>query len=151
MNDRSAWLRPGLLALVAVSILGTGLELAAERHWQAWNQLPPWGALVLLTAGVVIAALRDSRWAVAVVWVLSVVVLAVAAIGVYLHVTADYDAGFLDQRYAATWESIPPLTRWWYAVSKTVGPAPPFASGALAQTAVVLLLATLVRRPGRGD
>ncbi|MFF0310998.1 hypothetical protein ACFYSC_26515 [Streptosporangium sp. NPDC004379] len=151
MRDRSVWLRPGLLALVAVSVLGTGLELAAERHWQAWNQLPPWGALVLLTAGLVIAALSDSRRAVAVVRTLSVIALAVGALGVYFHVAANYDTGFLDQRYAATWESLPQLTRWWYAVSETVGPAPPFASGALAQTAVVLLLATLLRRPGRGD
>jgi len=35
------------------------------------------------------------------------------------------------------------LTRWWYAASKEVGPAPTLAPGLLGQTAVLLLLATV--------
>jgi len=32
------------------------------------------------------------------------------------HATSTSDS--LDQRYADTWDSLPSLTRWWYAASK---------------------------------
>ena len=34
-------------------------------------------------------------------------------------------------------------SRWWYAASKQVGPAPTLAPGVLGQTAALLLLATI--------
>jgi hypothetical protein len=149
LNNTSATLRYGLIGLTALSILGAAFELATERHWQTWEQLLPWGVLVLLTIGVTLLALRDSSGAITVVRMLSLVVLPVALFGVYAHVAANYDAGFLDQRYADTWETIPEVSRWWYALTKSVGPTPPLAPGALAQTALLLLLATLARRPDR--
>jgi hypothetical protein len=36
--------------------------------------------------------------------------------------------------------------RWWAALSKTVGPAPPIAPGVLAQASLALLLST-IRHP----
>ncbi|GAA3254760.1 hypothetical protein GCM10020216_090730 [Nonomuraea helvata] len=48
------------------------------------------------------------------------------------------------------WEALPAVTRWWYALTKTMGPAPPLAPGMLAQSALMLLLATFVGR-GAGD
>jgi hypothetical protein len=66
--------------------------------------------------------------------------------GVITHIVVNYDAGVLDQRYAGTWDSLPVLQRWWYATTKTVGPAPTLAPGVLGQTALLLLLATLTGR-----
>jgi hypothetical protein len=137
--------RRGLLALVLISIMGAALELAAERHWQTLEQLLPWGALALLTLALAMLAIDRPQGAVSTVRVLTLAVLLVAAFGVYAHVSANYDAGLLDQRYADTWDALSPLTRWWYAVSKSVGAAPPLAPGMLAQSALLLLLATLTR------
>lgn len=137
--------RRGLLALVLISIMGAALELAAERHWQTLEQLLPWGALALLTLALAMLAIDRPQGAVSTVRVLALAVLLVAAFGVYAHVSANYDAGLLDQRYADTWDALSPLTRWWYAVSKSVGAAPPLAPGMLAQSALLLLLATLTR------
>ena len=65
---------------------------------------------------------------------------------------ANYEAGPLDQRYTATWESLPAAARWWAAASMTVGPAPPIAPGVLGQAALALLLSTArhpaLARPG---
>ncbi len=141
-------LHRGLIGLTVIGILGTAFELAVEQHWKNWEQLLPWGALVLLAFAVVVLAFRDSPRGITVVRALSLAVLLVAVFGVYAHVAANYDAGPLDQRYAATWETMPATLRWWYALIKAVGPAPSLAPGALAQTALVLLLASLT--PGRG-
>jgi hypothetical protein len=66
------------------------------------------------------------------------------------HILTNFNAGELDQRFADTWDSLPLLERGWYAVTKTVGPAPTLAPGVLGQTALLLLLATLcnARRVG---
>ncbi|GAA3092036.1 hypothetical protein GCM10017600_48820 [Streptosporangium carneum] len=141
-------LRGGLIGVTVLGILGTAFELATEQHWKNWEQLVAWGALVLLAVAVALVAFRDSPRGVAVARALSLAVLLAAVFGVYAHVAANYGAGPLDQRYAATWESLPVTLRWWYAFTKSVGPAPSLAPGALAQTALVLLLASLIRRPG---
>ncbi|MFD1540940.1 hypothetical protein [Nonomuraea guangzhouensis] len=144
-------IRRGLLALVLISIMGAALELAAERHWQTLQQLLPWGALAVLTLALALLAVGRPQGAVTTVRVLALAVLLVAAFGVYAHVSANYDAGLLDQRYADTWDALSPLTRWWYAVSKSVGAAPPLAPGMLAQSALLLLLATLTRTRTNAD
>ncbi|WP_231509142.1 hypothetical protein [Streptosporangium roseum] len=146
MNGGLVTLRRGLIALTVLSILGTAFELATERHWQTWEQLLPGGALVLLATGVALPALHDSPRVIVAVRGLAGAVVLVALFGVYTHVAANYEAGFLDQRYAGTWETLPVLSRWWYALTKSVGPAPPLAPGMLAQTAFLLLLSTFARR-----
>jgi hypothetical protein len=49
--------------------------------------------------------------------VLALLVLAASAYGVVDHVLVKYGSAVLDQRYADTWDSLPALTRWWYAAS----------------------------------
>jgi hypothetical protein len=66
-----------------------------------------------------------------------------AVLGIWTNVYANYDAAPLDQRYSESWDSLSEATRWWLALSKTVGPSPPLAPGALAQAGLSLLLATL--------
>jgi hypothetical protein len=61
----------------------------------------------------------------------------------------NHDSGPLDQRYADTWESMPATQQWWYAATKTVGPAPTLAPGVLAQTSLLLLLAGWIKLPPR--
>ncbi|WP_188197110.1 hypothetical protein [Nonomuraea sp. SYSU D8015] len=135
-------LRLGLLALVAIGILGAALELAFERHWESPTQMIPWATLALLGTGLVMLVLSDSPRTLAVVRVLALVVLLAAAYGIYVHVSVNYGAGTSD----AEWSTLSPLTQWWYALTKTVGFAPPLAPGMLAQSALMLLLATLARK-----
>ncbi|NUW38736.1 hypothetical protein [Nonomuraea rhodomycinica] len=143
-------LRHGLLAVAAISVGGAAAELAAERHWQSLEQLVPWATLGVLVLALAVCAFGRSPRGAAVVRTLAVVVLLAALFGVYEHVSVNLASGPLDQRYADTWDTLGPLTQWWYALSKTVGPTPPLAPGMLAQSALLLVLATFAspQRPG---
>ncbi|MBB5775356.1 hypothetical protein [Nonomuraea jabiensis] len=140
-----AVVRLGLLGLVAIGILGAALELAFERHWQSPVQLIPWVALALLAFALVLLALRDTPRAVTVVRVVALVVLLASAYGVFIHVSVNHGAGAADP----TWDTLSPLTQWWYALTKSVGQAPPLAPGMLAQSALLLSLATLTSKTDR--
>jgi hypothetical protein len=135
-------LRLGLLALVAIGIGGAAFELASERHWGSPVQLIPWATLAIQAVALALLALSDSPRTVVVVRVLAGVVLLAAAYGIYVHVSVNYGAGASD----AAWSSLSPLTQWWYALTKSVGFAPPLAPGMLAQSALLLLLATLTSK-----
>ncbi|MGP3918742.1 hypothetical protein [Nonomuraea sp. 10N515B] len=141
-------LRLGLLALVAIGIAGAVFELAFERHWGNLTQLIPWAALALLTLALVMLAFGDSPRTVSLIRVLATVVLLTAAYGVFVHISVNYGAGGSD----AEWSTLSPLSQWWYAATKTVGFAPPLAPGMLAQSALMLLLASLTsKRRELGD
>ncbi|MGE0227147.1 MAG: hypothetical protein AB7I38_01485 [Dehalococcoidia bacterium] len=144
-------LRRALLALVGLGLLGTAVELVLERHWDGVEQLIPWP---FLAAGVVSFALlvaRPGRGTVQLARVLAAALFVGASIGVWRHVAANYDAGFLDFRYADRWPVMSGIDRWWHAATKTVGPAPVLAPGVLAQVGLALLFATFrhpaLRRP----
>ncbi len=148
-DTASARLRRGLLYLAAISLLGTAVELAAERHWTQPVMGLAWGALAVAAGAVALLAGSPSAKRVRLARVLSLVVMAVAVVGVGVHVYSNFDAGPLDQHYGAAWESLPLAARWWLAASKTVGPSPPLAPGVLAEVALCVLLAT-VQHPALG-
>jgi len=139
-------MRAGLVALALISVGATAFELASERHWNDLDQLIPWAALAVLLAAVV-AVLVPSRIALTTSRLLAAVVLAASLYGVLDHTLANYDAGELDGRYSAVWDDLPAAQQWWYAVTKTVGPAPTLAPGVLGQAALLVLLAGVGRRP----
>ena len=139
-------LRRCLLVLVGLAAGGAAVELALLRHWHGPLQLVPWFALAAVGVGAGVLAGRPSPWAVQAVRGLALAVALCAAGGVAAHVAANYDAGPLDQRYTTTWDTLPLATRWWAALTLTVGPAPPIAPGVLAQATLGLLFAT-VRHP----
>ncbi|MFN8638113.1 MAG: hypothetical protein U0360_01340 [Dehalococcoidia bacterium] len=68
--------------------------------------------------------------------------LAIAAAGIYFHIDENYQAGPLDRTFSATWDSMSVVSRLWTASTQAVGPSPVLASGALAMTALVAILAT---------
>jgi hypothetical protein len=142
----------GLIALTVIGILATAFELASERHWNGWEQLVPWVALVALLAAVALLLIPGGRGTTA-ARVLAVLVLGASVYGVLEHLLENVGTGRLDQRYGDIWESLSLFERGWYAITKTVGPAPPLAPGVLAQTALLLLLATICnpRRAGGHD
>lgn len=138
----SVLVRRALVALTAAGILAAAFELYGERHWNGPEQLVPWVALGVLAVATALALL-PGRGTTSTVRVLALLVLGASAYGVIEHVLVNHGSGALDQRFADTWDSLPALTRWWYAASKEVGPAPTLAPGVLGQTAVLLLLATV--------
>jgi hypothetical protein len=136
-------LRRGLLWLGALTSAGLVVELAVERHWAQPIQFVAWGALGVVAVAIAVVAWRPSRRRLRLAQILAVAVILSAGWGIWEHVEANYEAGPLDFRYADTWDGVPEITRWWLAASKTVGPSPPLAPGALAQASVCVLLATL--------
>ena len=112
------------------------------------EQLIPWLALSVLTIATVLSLLGG--WGRIAARVLAIVVLGSSIYGVIDHTLVNYSAGPLDQRFADTWETLPSAQQWWYAVTKTVGPAPTLAPGVLGLASVLLLFASLVdTRPQR--
>jgi hypothetical protein len=145
--DPARPLRQGLLLLAALGTVGTGLELAALRHWDSTLQLVPWAALAVTGGAVALMAFHPtSRVVRAVRWV-AVGLFLVAAFGTYEHVLANYHVAPLDFAYATRWPTMSAPARWWAAASGAVGPSPALAPAVLAQSALCLLLAC-VRHPG---
>jgi hypothetical protein len=142
--DTAVILRRGLIALTVISILAAAFELATERHWNGAEQLIPWLALAVLTLATGVLLIPGQR-SVTVARVLALIVLGASLYGVIDHILVNYQAGTLDQPYGQNWDAIPAFKQWWYAITKTVGPAPPLAPGVLGQAALLLLLATLLR------
>lgn len=146
-----AVMRAAVVGLAGLGVLGTVAELATARHWRQPVQIVPWVALgVLVVALALLPAARGRPALLAAVRVLAVLVLVGAAFGIYEHIAANHDAGPLNGRYAATWAQLPVLTRWWFAASMTVGPAPPLAPGVLGYAALLTLIATVGLGRGRG-
>ena len=149
-DSASPLLRRGLLGLGALTCAGIGVELAVEHHWTTPTQAIAWVALGVVALALALLVKAPSRARVRVAQVLAAAAMVSAVWGIWEHVESNYDAGELDFRYTDTWASLPESTRWWLAVSKTVGPSPPLAPGALAQASLCALLATL-RHPALRD
>jgi hypothetical protein len=142
-------LRQAVLVVTAFSLLGTAAELAIGRHWESPPQVIPFVviAVALVTVGLIATATTAARLRVA--RGLCIAILAASVFGVWEHIEGNQEAGALDQRTSARWESTPALERWWLAASGGVGPSPPLAPGVLAQT-TLLLLVTTFRHPALG-
>jgi hypothetical protein len=134
-------LRGSLTGLTALGIVGTAFELATLQHWNGVMQLVPWAALVVLTGALALHAGRSGRTRV--VRTLAVLVLGASLFGVLEHALVNYESGPLDQHFADIWDTLSLWLRWWYAITRTVGPAPTLAPGMLGQAAATLILATI--------
>jgi len=143
VDGAASVLRRGLLWVAAITCAGIAVELAVDRHWTTPIQLVAWIALAVTAIAIVLVAAAGSAARVRLGRILAVVVMLSAVLGVWEHVESNYDAGELDFEYAASWENLSEPARWWLAATKTVGPSPPLAPGALAQASLCVLLATL--------
>jgi hypothetical protein len=141
-RNKAVLVRTGLIALTVVGILAAAFELAIERHWNGLEQLIPWLALAVLAAATVLVLIPGGRGVTA-ARVLALLVLGASIYGVVDHILVNYNSGPLDQNFADTWDTLRLVEQGWYAVTKTVGPAPTLAPGVLGQSALLLLLATL--------
>jgi hypothetical protein len=140
-------LRGSLSALTVLGIVGTAFELATLQHWNGAMQLVPWAALLVLAAALALHAGPPGRVPqTGLVRALALLVLAASLFGVMEHALVNYAAGPLDQRFTETWDALSPWLRWWYAITRTVGPAPTLAPGMLGQAAITLILATVGQR-----
>jgi hypothetical protein len=146
-----ALLRRCFLALAAAGIVGTAVELALSRHWTSAVQLIPWYALAVLTLALVLAVARPGPRTLRAVRLLAVLVMLSAVLGVYEHVLANYHAGPLDFVYTERWPTMSATSRWWAAITESVGPSPTLAPAVLAQAAACLLFATLGLTSGTAD
>ena len=141
-------LRRGFVLLAVLGVLATAVELALIRHWNGLVQLVPWFSLAVAAAAIALLVARPTPAAVRVVRVLAGLVMLTALFGVYEHVLANYRAGPLDFRYSATWATMPVTSRWWKAITQTVGPAPDLAPLVLAWSSLCVLFAT-IGHPGK--
>jgi hypothetical protein len=136
-------LRRALLALAVLGGIGTALELVLLRHWDNPLELTPFAFLVALGVGFAVLVRRPGRRSVLAARIAGAAVAVSGAIGVFVHVRANYEAAPLDFRFTATWPTTPEPIRWLLAATDTVGPSPTLAPAALTFAALCLLAATL--------
>ena len=135
-------LRRGLIALAALGVVATAVELAMLRHWNGFVQLIPWVALAVISAALVLLVARPRRSAIRAARALALVVVLAAGVGVVEHVIANYNAAPLDFRYSTRWATMSTRSRWWAAFTESVGPSPTLAPLALAWSALCVMFAT---------
>jgi len=139
-------LRRWLLGLAVLTSLGLIIELAAERHWTQPSQWIAWASIAATLLAAALLYWRASPVGVRTARLLAMAVILSAVVGIWQHVASNYDAGPLDANYELSWDTLSEPTRWWLALSKTVGPSPPLAPGALALAGQFILLASTQRR-----
>ena len=143
--DTATLLRWGILALAALGAAGAALELLLLKHWTTVGMVFGCVDVAACAVAIALAAGGARRAVVAARW-LAVVGFALAVIGVVLHVNGNWAAGPADGTLGAVWATLPLVERLWDAATGVVGKAPPLAPGALAETSLLVLLAT-VRHP----
>ncbi|MDE2694925.1 MAG: hypothetical protein OXH97_00205 [Chloroflexota bacterium] len=92
-DGEAARLRAGLLLLVVLGVVGTALALAFDRHWQSPWQMAPWVTLGAISIAWIALVLRPTASTVWLVRAVAVLTIVVAALGVWQHAEANYDAG----------------------------------------------------------
>ena len=136
-------LRQGVLWLAILGTTGTSLELVLLRHWDNTLELIPFVALGVLSAAIVLVVWRPSGRRIRVAQVLAASVLVTSAIGVFIHIRANYESAPLDFRYTDSWPTTAEPIRWLLAATDTVGPSPTLAPAAIGFVALALLVATM--------
>jgi hypothetical protein len=141
--DTPSILRLGVLGLALLGIVGTTIELVFLHHWEGATQKIVWPAMIACVVALALIVWRPRPTTIWVARGLAVVVLAIAGLGILLHVHENLEAGPLDRHYADTWDTMGAADQWWAAITNEVGPAPTLAPGALAEISFALLLATI--------
>ena len=139
-------LRRWLIVISALAAVGAAIELILLRHWDNGLELIPFVSLAVLGGAIaILATARGTRaaGAVRISRILAAAVAASGAIGVFIHVRANYEAAPLDFRYTDSWPTTAEPIRWLLAATDTVGPSPTLAPAALTFAALALFAATL--------
>jgi hypothetical protein len=148
-GDTGSLLRAGVIGLVVLGLVGTTLELVFLAHWDSTAQSIVWPGVIAIAVGLGLLLIVPRRATITLVRLLSVAVLAIAALGIWFHVQENLGAGPLDRHFADRWDSMSGPEQLWAASTGSVGPAPVLAPGALAEISLALLLAT-VAHPALG-
>jgi hypothetical protein len=142
VSDEAGTIRRSVLALAGLSIVGLACELLIERHWDWGSRLIPWGCLLALAVVCVSLARGFQERSVRNGRRVAIAVMAASVVGIAQHINENFNAGPLDFRYQDTWATLSEPLKWWLAASKSVGPAPTLAPGALIVIALLIVIAT---------
>jgi len=136
-------LRLGLIAVAAITVFGTAVELAFQRHWTEPVQFVAWAALLALSVAIALLVREPDRRSVRAARAIVFVVGAAALLGFLEHVKGNYEAGPLDAVYGDQWNTLAMTSKFWLALTQGVGPSPALAPGVLVQAALCLWIATI--------
>jgi hypothetical protein len=124
-------IRRGLLAVLVLGLVGTGVELLLLKHVDGFWQVAPVVAIAAATLNVVWVAMTKSAASLRVLQAIMLVFLISGIIGVYLH----FDTNVLDER-----ESNPSLVGAELYKMALMGATPTLAPGTMIQLGLVGLL-----------
>jgi hypothetical protein len=122
-----------LYGLAAVMFGGTIVELLAAKHFQEPMQLVPFVLCGVGLVAVLLAWKQPGRIAVQALRGLMLFIAAASLLGVWKHVEGN--VGFIHEMH-------PNITGWALVLGALAGRAPLLASGALAVTAAIAIVAT---------
>ncbi len=135
-------IRKSVILVAGIAIAGLATELVIERHWGSLIRYVPWLTLAALAWAVFRLWRGPTTREVRAARAIALAAMAAAGLGIALHINENYSAGPLDQTYSLIWDTMSEPQRWWAAFSKSLGPAPTFAPGALALIGLLVLVAT---------
>jgi hypothetical protein len=150
-DNETGAIRKSIVLVAAAAIAGLAAELVIERHWGTVVRYVPWIALAALAWAVFRLWRTPTPRVIRAARAIAGLAMAAAALGIGLHINENYSAGPLDQKYSLIWDTMSEPQRWWAAFSKSLGPAPTFAPGALALIGLLVLVATQRHPVVRGD
>ena len=139
-------LRAGLLLLVVLTVVGTALALAFHHHWGSPLEMLPWIVLGITMVGWIALVARQTR---ATIWLargVAVLAIVVAAVGVWQHTDANYNADTAPSNRAADSGDEEPAAddpSLMDAMTGAVGDAPVPAAMAIVPVGLALALATI--------
>lgn len=142
MNDTAEGLRRGLLALSALGVVGTLVELSVLRHWQTASEPTPWPILIL--AGLMIQGvwLRPTRRRVSSARWIGLILALAGIYGLVVHVVANMATAPLDGTVGPIWDGLTVWGQVWMASTGGVGPAPPLSAASITPTGLARAPAT---------
>ncbi len=89
-DSSTVCLRAAIIALVAVSVIGTAAVLAYDRHWDGPWQLAPWGMLAGITLTTAAVLIRVTRLTIRLASLLVDITMVGAGFGGWQHFDENY-------------------------------------------------------------
>ena len=132
-----AWWQRLLLLIVIISSVGTFTELLLLEHTEEFYQLVPVVLLATVAVNALLVLLMPRRWSVNMFRVVLVLCIISAGLGMFFHYEGNTE--FVLER-------TPSLKGWGLFAKAIMGGTPALAPGAMAQLALIGLLATYSRR-----
>jgi hypothetical protein len=105
--DAAFLLRRGMVALTALGLSGTLVELSILRHWTNPQEIVPWVVLILTGVITWFLAFQPSPRVVRAARIAGLGLAAANVYGAFIRIAVNLNAAVLDGTVGPTWDTLP--------------------------------------------